>query len=599
MSIGSQIRAGAAYVEFYSKDSKFIRSMNNASKRLRKFQSMASNVGAGLVKAGAPFGIFSGLAIKAAAEAEESWNRFSSVFGKDTAETAKYAEDLARDIGRNSTDIQDSLGSFQSMFIGLGFGSQAKEMSKQITALAHDFASFNNLSDDEGIGRFISALSGSAEVLDRYGINTKQAALQQEILRMGINKSWSAVTEQEKALARLNIIQSTMNSQGAAGDALRTAASFTNQTKRFRSQIKDLLQTVGSGLIPMATKAITILNKGLGFVVDFSKKNKGLITGVLAVGSVVGLAGVALIGLGLSAGVAAFAISGLVTIIGALGAAVAIAGAFIAPIVTPLGLVVAGVIAVGVAVGTQTSVISDSIRYLRDVFDSVLPVVKKTFGGIKDALQGGDLKLAAEIGSTGIKLVWFELTRDIRSLWGEVEDFILKSMSKIVSKTQGLGLKAAGFLATSIGKLTGNEGIRGLGTGLSSISGAPEIQGQNREELIDQRRGALDKAFEGRLDTLNGRLSELVKEAEGLKEAAKDEGERRAAQIQPPTTPEGSAREGRRTATGVFNAREASGLVGGVNPLDRQIADSTKKTADSVNDLVRLQRRNSGAGVIG
>lgn len=51
---------------------------------------------------------------------------------------------------------------------------------------------------------------------------------------MGVRKSWTEVTEQEKALARLNIIARAMGDQGAIGDAVKTAGSFTNQMKRLR-----------------------------------------------------------------------------------------------------------------------------------------------------------------------------------------------------------------------------------------------------------------------------------------------------------------------------------------------------------------------------
>src|SRR5690606_31067061 len=106
---------------------------------------------------------------------------------------------------------------------GLGFGAeQSRKFSQQLAQLALDFASFNNMSDAEAQQRFISALSGSSEVLDMFGVNIKQAALEQELLQQGVKKAWTEVSEQEKAVARLSIIMRSMTDQGAVGDAVRT-----------------------------------------------------------------------------------------------------------------------------------------------------------------------------------------------------------------------------------------------------------------------------------------------------------------------------------------------------------------------------------------
>jgi hypothetical protein len=200
--------------------------------------------------------------ISAASNAEETANRFRAVF-KDTATEAQaFVDDLASDVGRDPFKIQDSLASFQSFNIGLGFSQdKSLDMSKTLQKLSLDFASFNNITDADAQQRFISALSGSSEVLDKYGINIKEAALEQESFRTGLNKASSELTEQEKTILRLSIISKSMGAQGAIGDAVTTAGSFANQTKRLQANLSLMATEIGTKLLPAIAPFLAILNQ--------------------------------------------------------------------------------------------------------------------------------------------------------------------------------------------------------------------------------------------------------------------------------------------------------------------------------------------------
>lgn len=206
--------------------------------------------------------------VSIAGDFRETMNRFNAVFGEQSEATRMWAEGFAGAVGRFRGDLANSAASFQAFFVGLGLGeSEAAGLSKQLTQLAVDFASFNNLSDEEAIERFISALSGSSEVMDKFGVNIRQASLQQELLSQGIDKSWASVTEQEKAMARLSIIVKTMGRQGAIGDAIRTSGSYANQMKALNAALMEAKLAIGEALIPSlreALPAIIELTKAAG-----------------------------------------------------------------------------------------------------------------------------------------------------------------------------------------------------------------------------------------------------------------------------------------------------------------------------------------------
>lgn len=204
--------------------------------------------------------------ISLASSAEETRNRFDAVFDNMSDKANEFAENVGKSVGRNVNAIREGLASFQSFAVGLDFaGEQGFQFSAALQKLSIDFASFNNLSDQKAAQKFLSGLSGSTEVFDKYGINLRVAALQQEFLSLGINKTVAEATEQEKAFARLSIIKRVMGEQGAIGDAITTAGGFANQTKRLTDRITELATGVGQKLLP----ALAPFLRALNLLVDF------------------------------------------------------------------------------------------------------------------------------------------------------------------------------------------------------------------------------------------------------------------------------------------------------------------------------------------
>ena len=190
--------------------------------------------------------------IRAASDAQEALSAFQQVFGDEASLAAAQAEQLARSVGRSSVEIKAALTSQQAFFVGMGFGKgQARDLSLQMQRLAIDLASFRNLSDEDTINRFRSALSGSSEVLDQFGINIKISALAQEALAQGISKSVSKMTEQEKVMLRIAIIAKSLGAQGAIGDAERTMGQFANQNRAFNATLAEMKVAIGDLFLPV------------------------------------------------------------------------------------------------------------------------------------------------------------------------------------------------------------------------------------------------------------------------------------------------------------------------------------------------------------
>ena len=233
---------------------------------LGKLKRFFGNVFSSLIKWTNRLGIalvgVSVIAIKFASDAEQTWSRFNIVMGEGAKEARKFTKALADGVGRAEVKIGDSVATFMSFFKGLEFADKDSiTLSKTLTQLSLDFASFNNIADDEALQRFISALSGSGEVLDRFGINIKQGALDQELLARGFPKVTKGATEQQKAVARLGIIMRAMTDQGAIGNAIETNKEFANQMKKLKGEVQELFIAIGKELLPAAGRLVGVFNQ--------------------------------------------------------------------------------------------------------------------------------------------------------------------------------------------------------------------------------------------------------------------------------------------------------------------------------------------------
>jgi len=150
---------------------------------------------------------FSKQMIMMASSVEEMQAKSSVVFGRFVSSVRKELEIFGDNVGRSTEELERMASSIQDTFVPMGFArGEASKLSVQLTKLAVDVASFNNASDVDTMMAFQSALVGNHETVRRFGVVITEATLKQELLRMGINKASTEVTNAEKVQARLNLI---------------------------------------------------------------------------------------------------------------------------------------------------------------------------------------------------------------------------------------------------------------------------------------------------------------------------------------------------------------------------------------------------------
>lgn len=247
-------------------DKNLQRGLNKSLASIRKYARRVKDTMLAVGKAIAVVGIAAGLLafnfIKAASDFEEVRSKFAAVFKELTGDATTFVNRLSESLGRSKTDLTSFLATLQDTFVPLGFARrEGFELSKTLTKLAIDLASFNNESEPDVIRSLQSAIVGNTETVRKYGVIITQATLDQEILNTGFTGGVKNASEQQKALARLNIILASTTD--AQGDAKRTSGSFANQMRALNADIEDLRVEIGNELLPLARNMLMWLRDSI------------------------------------------------------------------------------------------------------------------------------------------------------------------------------------------------------------------------------------------------------------------------------------------------------------------------------------------------
>jgi hypothetical protein len=238
--------------------------LQGITKMIKAFSIVA--IGRQLFQLGAVF-------VGAAAKFETVEKSFDRSFAGMAKSTENSLKEIGDSLNRNMTQLKQGSVAFNSFFNGLGFQSkEAAKMSVSMQKLSLDLASFFGLQDENAQKRFLAALAGSPEVLDQFGINLKQAALQEELFNMGLKTTVQNTSEVIKTQGRLNIIMRSMTDSGILGDAERSMDTYDGTLKQFDASWVTFSETLGDILLP----AVIAVMDGLSDLLSLADKIKSL-----------------------------------------------------------------------------------------------------------------------------------------------------------------------------------------------------------------------------------------------------------------------------------------------------------------------------------
>ena len=180
----------------------------------------------------------------------ENLNLFNVSMGQYAEEARQYAEAVGEIMGINPGEWMRNQGVFMTITEGFGVASdRAYTMSKNLTQLTYDLASFFNISTSDAFQKLESGISGELEPLRRLGYDLSVARLQQEAYNLGIEKSVTAMTQAEKAELRYYAIMTQVTN--AQGDMARTLEAPANQLRILQAQVEQATRALGNLFLPI------------------------------------------------------------------------------------------------------------------------------------------------------------------------------------------------------------------------------------------------------------------------------------------------------------------------------------------------------------
>lgn len=200
--------------------------------------------------------------IASAVESEQVNRAFLSVFKDYAGEASDELARLAINAGYSENALRAMAVGVQDFLVPMGVArEEAAEMSTTMLGVATDLAAFRGASIEEVMSAMKSGLAGMSRPMLQYGVDLRAAAVEQELLNMGLVGGAAAASESEMAQARLNlIIRQTADAQGAA---VKSMSSSDGLLRTWDARWKDLQDTVGQEFMPVIEKLFPMLLDGL------------------------------------------------------------------------------------------------------------------------------------------------------------------------------------------------------------------------------------------------------------------------------------------------------------------------------------------------
>lgn len=421
MPSAQAIRAGAAYVELYTKDSRLVRGLARASKRLQAFGASVRAMGLKVAAAGTAMLAPLLGAAKLFASTGDQLDKMRARTGF-SAEALSELGFAAEQGGASIDQLDRSLAAMARFSVMVERG--LKTSTDLLDMLGVSVDQFKNASPEERFKLLAEAISKVEDPTLRAGIALNVFGRSgRELLPMleGGRASIEALQEEAR---RLGI---TMTDEDAT-----SAAELTDALNRLKRQLKAIVVQIGAALAPVLTEMQKRIAPLITSVIKWIKENKTLVVTVFKIAAAVVAAGVALIILGTLISSAGAVIGGLVAVIGAVGTAIAILGKIIALLLTPIGLVILAVVALAGYLLYATGIGGKALTWLGERFQVLKSDALAAWQGIGDALAAGDLALAAKILWLTLKMEWKRGIHFLNGLWIKFKEFFLSIATNAV-----------------------------------------------------------------------------------------------------------------------------------------------------------------------
>ena len=395
MASAQGIRAGQAFVELFADDSRLIKGLNAASKRLKAWGESVTALGKKAILGGmAVLGPLAGTA-KVFADMGSELTDMSQRTGVSVEALSElgYAAEMS---GADMATLEGGLRKMQKTIAEAASGSQSAQ--EALGALGITINDLKNLAPDEQFALIAARL---AEVQNP----TQRAAAAMEVFGKSGTKLLPMMAGGARGLEEMRQkardLGLVMSSEDAAA-----ADDFGDALDSLWKVLKMGAFTIGSALAPVLKGLAERVMGVIKTVADWIKQNKDVVVTAFKMAAAVAAGGAALMVLGgLISGVG-FALGTLASTVAGVGTALGAIGTVLGAILSPVGLVIAALASLGGYLLYVSGAGQQALSWLGQQFAALRDTALAAWKGISDALAAGDIGLAARILWLTLKMEW-------------------------------------------------------------------------------------------------------------------------------------------------------------------------------------------------
>jgi hypothetical protein len=199
-----------------------------------------------------------GLIVNSAQEMNQALGATTQIYGEMSEELNNWVQENSRGLGLAKKDAQDYVNQFSSILIGLEIGQgQAAKFSQQLIQAGAALAAFRNTSVEQAIGALQAGFRGEYDSLQRFIPQVSDLTLRNKSMALGLAESKTAVTQQDKALALLDIVQKSV--ANSAGKAELESGNLQTRMNTLKAASIDAAANIGAKLLPSLEKTVDVI----------------------------------------------------------------------------------------------------------------------------------------------------------------------------------------------------------------------------------------------------------------------------------------------------------------------------------------------------
>lgn len=411
----SSIRAGRAFVELFADDSKLVRGLRQAEKKIKAFGSSIRTLGLKTVALGSA--ILAPLA--ASAKLFAGYGDSVAKMARRTGLSVEALSELQYAAGQSGVDVADlenGLRRMQRTVFDAGRG--LKSATDALGSLGLGVADLAGLAPEDQFKLL-------ADRISRVDDPTRRAAMAMQLFGRSGTQLLPLFASGAQGIEALQAEARRLGLTMSAEDA-KAAEVFSDTLSRLWLVVSMGVFHVGAALAPTLEALAERFTRVAMALSDWIKENRGFIVSALKLGAVILGVGIALTVLGTVISGIGSAFGILASVIGAVLPVLKVLVAAIAFLASPVGIVIAAVVALGAYILKVTGLGAKALDWLGDKFQALKERVLKVFKGIADALAAGDIALAAKIMWMMVKAEWTRGINFIEKGWLNFRNFFIK-----------------------------------------------------------------------------------------------------------------------------------------------------------------------------